>query len=58
MVSEIGSRKSVLLKHSFEEKQKIFNKTNAVTLKVRIENIFQNCWFRLFVVVNCFSTLM
>ena len=54
MVSSVWS---VLLKH-FEEKQKIFNKTNAVTLKVRIENIFQNCWFRLFVVVNCFSTLM
>ena len=44
-LAKLEEEKSVLLKHSFEEKQKIFNKTSVVTSNAGIENIFQNCWF-------------
>ena len=57
-LAKLEEEKSVLLKHSFEEKQKIFNKTNVVTSNAGIENIFQNCWFNSIVQVVCGSSLL
>ena len=41
-LGKLEEEKSVLLKHSFQEKQIILKKTNVVTLNAGTENIFQN----------------